>query len=228
MTVETPEIDQVLTTASESVASGAGLAGTGFWRAVNAIKKDSELVGTHAARVAGIDQAAFAQWAWFKVGFRTGTTLMIVGTLVGLGLVAWAYYLEDLLAVLAFFAGVGIVLVTTHGLGHLVVGSAVGIRFTGWFVGTPKQPQPGVKVDYESYLRVPARRRAWMHASGALVTKAIPFLLLPSAIAAGLPAWSVWVLALVGLATIITDIAWSTKSSDWKKFRREMSLSQTS
>jgi hypothetical protein len=62
-----------------------------------------------------------------------------------------------------------------------------------------------------------------MHASGAIVTKAIPFLLLPLAI--GISTVAVWVavtLIVLGIAQIITDIAWSTRSSDWAKFKREM------
>lgn len=222
MKVETAEIEHALINAGEAVASGDGLAETGFWGVVAAIKKDPRLADSYAARVAEIDRAAFENWAWVRVGFGTGTSLMLIGTLIGLGLVAWAYYLDDPLAVAVFFVGVGALLTTTHGLGHLIVGSAVGIRFTAWFIGKPSQPQPGVKVDYESYLRTPARSRAWMHASGALATKILPFALVPAALAADLPAWSAWALVILGLAMIATDLAWSTKSSDWKKFRREM------
>lgn len=67
-----------------------------------------------------------------------------------------------------------------------------------------------------------------MHASGALVTKAVPFALLGAAVAAGLPAWSVWALAGLGGFMVATDVAWSTKSSDWKKFKREMEFTQSS
>ena len=144
-------------------------------------------------------------------------------TLIGL-----AYSLDDLVAALSFLAGMGILLVTTHGLGHLVAGTFVGIGFTSWFIATPIRPQPGVKVEYESYLNTPPRSRAWMHASGALVTKLVPFLLIPSAIIAEIPVWAVWLLVLIGVVTVVTDLAWSTKSSDWKKFKREMRLVQSS
>ncbi len=45
------------------------------------------------------------------------------------------------------------------------------MRVIYWFVGTIRRPQPGVKVDYASYLRAPPRQRAWMHASGAIVVE---------------------------------------------------------
>jgi hypothetical protein len=157
-----------------------------------------------------------------------GTTLMVAGTLVGLALIWWAYALEGLTAAIAFYLGLGTLLVTTHGLAHLVVGTIAGIRFTSWFIGSITLPQPGVKVDYSTYLRASPMRRAWMHASGAVVTKVIPFALLGAAIAADLPTWAVWVVVAIGLAAIATDILWSTKSSDWKRFRREMEFAQPS
>ena len=86
-----------------------------------------------------------------------------------------------------FLLGFGIILVTTHGLTHLAVGTLMGMRFTHWFVGKLTQPQPGVKLDYATYLRAPATSRAWMHASGAIVTKLMPFVFLGAAIAAGVP-----------------------------------------
>ena len=67
-----------------------------------------------------------------------------------------------------------------------------------------------------------ARRRAWMHAAGALTTKAIPFALLPAALAADLPGWVPWLLGAAGAVMVATDLLWSTRASDWKKFRREM------
>ena len=67
-----------------------------------------------------------------------------------------------------------------------------------------------------------------MHASGALVTKIIPFALIGGAVAAGLPTWAVLGLVVIGTAMIITDVLWSTTSSDWMKYRREMKFAQTS
>jgi hypothetical protein len=154
--------------------------------------------------------------------------LMIGGTLVGLVLVAWAYSLEGNSAGVVFMLGFGVVLVTTHSLGHLVAGTLMGIRFTHWFIGSMSRPQPGVKVDYASYLRAPPASRAWMHASGALVTKIVPFALLGAAFAAEVPTWTVVVLIVVGIGQVLTDVIWSTKASDWKKFRREMGFAQSS
>lgn len=206
-----------------------------FWTAVSAVKRNPELVDEFAERIGAIDSVAHASWARFIIPLRTGTFLAVLGSLVGAGIVV-ASISADLTLLFdvstipaeftngfAFLVGTGVLIGSTHGLGHLVVGWAVGIRFTCWFVGRGR-PQPGVKTNYASYLRTPPRSRAWMHASGALTTKAIPFLLLPAAVVSNsIPNWVPVVLFVLGVVQIVTDAIWSTKASDWKKFSREMS-----
>jgi hypothetical protein len=62
-----------------------------------------------------------------------------------------------------------------------------------------------------------------MHASGAVVTKVVPFALLPLSIwlYEDWP-WLTWLLIVVGMVQIVTDVLLSTKVSDWKKVRREL------
>ena len=67
-----------------------------------------------------------------------------------------------------------------------------------------------------------------MHASGAIFTKIVPFLLVGAGLAANLPTWAVWGLVVVGAATIATDILWSTGASDWSRFSRERAIAQES
>ena len=216
----------ILNDAREAVEKGAGLGGTRFWELVREIKRDPGLA-RFIDDVAEIDQKAFKDWAWISVPLWLGTTIMLAATVAGLVFVSLAYPADGFMAALWLLVGTGVIVATTHGLGHLLVGRIVGIEFTGWFIGKITQPQPGVKIDYSSYLRTDPDKRAWMHASGALVTKAIPLLMIGSGIAAEAPSWSVWLLLLMGLAMIATDILWSTKSSDWKKFQREMSYVQS-
>jgi hypothetical protein len=206
---------------------GETLAGTGFWKLVSEIKADESL-HRHIDDVAEIDQIAFKNWAVLVVPLRLGTILMVAGSLVGLALVGLAYVVDGFWSGVWLLAGTGVLLVTTHGLAHLVVGHLLGIRFTGWFIGTVSRPNPGVKTDYSTYLRAPAVSRAWMHAAGAIVTKLIPFLMIGVGLAADAPAWSIWALVAIGLMEIATDVLWSTSSSDWKKFKREMSFVQPS
>ncbi len=215
-------IEERLDRAEAALAAGEDLSGTGFWAAVRAVKQDPDLAGRYADRIAAIDTRAHRQWAMLVIPLGLGTTIAVVVLGAGLCLVWWSYSLTGTGAVVAFLAGSGVLVGGSHAPAHLVVGRLLGIRFEYWFVGSVARPQPGVKVDYSSYLRSTPRRRAWMHASGALVTKLVPFLLIGAAVAANLPGWVAWVLAGVGLLMVVIDVVWSTKSSDWKRFRREM------
>lgn len=216
------EIVAALDRAEAAVERGDGLEGTGFWRAVGAVKRRPDLVADLGARIAAIDRRAFEQWAILIVPLGPGTAIMSTGTLAGVGGVAASYYLDTPWNWLVFGLGTAAVLGFSHSLAHYVVGRLMGMRFTHWFIGTWTRPYPGVKVDYATYLRTPARRRAWMHASGALTTKVIPVVLIPVAIAADLPTWVVWTLVGFSVVQIVTDALLSVKSSDWKKFLREM------
>lgn len=208
------------------MSDGRGLAGSGFWGAVGSVKRQPELVDRYADRIAAIDAAAHRNWAMLIIPLWLGTSIAVIVVLVGLTLVWWAYELDGIAATVSFLAGAGVLIGSTHGLGHLVVGRLLGMRFEYWFVGEIRQPQPGVKLDYAAYLRTSAPRRAWMHASGALTTKIIPFLLIGAAVAAGLPSWVPWLLAGLGVAMVLTDVLWSTEESDWKRFKREMRFAQ--
>ena len=174
MNVEASTIERILDDANRALDDGSGLEGTGFWKVVGAVKKDPGLVDRYADRIAEVDQKAFDNWGpWITVPLGPGTFLAALATLIGLGLVGMAYYLDGFAAIVAFGLGVGVLLGSTHSLAHLIVGSIFGIRFTKWFVAKIAQPQPGVKIEYASYLRTPARQRAWMkrvsaHASASL------------------------------------------------------------
>jgi hypothetical protein len=196
----------------------------GFWRLVAQVKKNSQLIDEFAERIAAVDRRIFLGSVMISIPFSIGTWLMAVGTVLGLLVVAWAYSLEPPVNGLALLVGTGILEVTTHGLAHLTVGARYGMRFTHWFIASLAAPQPGVKVDYASYLRAQPMERAWMHASGAIVTKLIPFVMLGAAFAMDAPAWTVGLLTALGVFQVLTDVLWSVKASDWKKFRRESAM----
>ena len=221
------EIDTALNAAEVQIAFGDApdLKAAGFWRAVSAVKRDPSLTDQFADRIGAIDRVAFNGWARLVIPIWIGTTLAAIGALTGISIVSASALVPQWNGVV-FLLGAGVLIGTTHGLGHLTVGFIGGIRFSAWFIGAGR-PQPGVKTDYATYLRATPRSRAWMHASGALVTKAIPFLLLPVALfVAAIPGWVAIVLLVIGILQIITDVVWSTKSSDWAKFRREMGYVQ--
>ena len=55
-----------------------------------------------------------------------GTIAAVVGTVVGLVLIGLAYSTPEPMNGLLLLAGTGVLLVTTHGLAHLVVGRMAG------------------------------------------------------------------------------------------------------
>ncbi len=212
----------------------------GFWKVVTAVKKDGALARRYGRRIAHIDREAFVRKARPLVfPAALGVILEAAGTVVGVALVIVAPSLQQVLdprgvpealirlpfpywTEFAYIVGAGVLIGATHALTHWVVGSAMGVRFTHFYSLPPLKPQPGFKIDYETYLRVPARSRAWMHASGALVSKAIPFVVAAVAVAGGAQAWAIAVLLAIGVVQLITDVTLSTRASDWKKFKREM------
>lgn len=222
------EIEAALDRSEHAVADGSTqLAATGFWKAVGAVKRDPGLGARYSRRIADIDRRAFENWALLSVPAAVGTTAMVVATVVGFGLVVWAYSLDQPANGLVLLAGTVTTMVATHGLAHLVVGRVFGIRFTHWFIGSLRMPQPGVKLDYATYLAAAPRERAWMHASGAVLTKLIPFFALGPSLVMGAPWWTTALLVAIGGAGLITDVVFSTGSSDWKRYAREMKFVHT-
>ena len=232
-------------------AGNTDLAGLGFWRLVEQVKRDPALARHWAPVIGRIDRMAFERRVRFRVPVWLGNVLLLGATAVLIGLVPVALDLARsavrdafflvtregdslvrepapaLPGILVIWAGLGLS-VSVHDLAHWVSGRIQGIRFIAYFVKGPPLFQPGIKIDYESYLKAEPEARALMHASGALATKAAPFAVFASVYfphrAAGydlLPSWSLWILLGFGVLQIITDILFSTKKADWKKVRRE-------
>lgn len=204
----------------------------GFWRLVALIKRDDEAVERHAEQVGRIDAKAFRAGVRVRLPVWPAVALMLAAVGVGIAAVVVAVRagagpqpdrttagLALIVAAAAWAAGL-------HSLTHWAVGSALGIRFTDLFVAIPPPPLPGLKTDYATYLRASPVARAWMHASGAIATKLAPFLALAFAPAARAPWWSVAVLVGLGVFQLATDVLFSTKSSDWKKVRRELAVAR--
>ncbi|HUG55906.1 MAG TPA: hypothetical protein VMJ92_02415 [Candidatus Limnocylindrales bacterium] len=226
--MDEPEIERILEECERALAAGGrvDLAELGFWRAVAAVKRRPELIERHASRIAAIDRVAFLRGVPFAVPAAAGVALLVLGTAAGAALIVVSATLRGDAAGAVLLLGIGALLGTTHGLAHLVAGALAGIRFTHAFSVPPLRPQPGLKTDYATYLRASPRARAWMHASGAIVTKVVPFLALPLVGAVGAPAWTAVVLVAIGVLALVSDAVYSIRSSDWKKFRREMRLAR--
>lgn len=221
--MERQSVEQALERAEEAVAGGRGLEGTGFWKAVGGARRDSSLAGEYAGRIASIDRRAFEQGVRLRVPAGLGTAVLAAGTGTGVAALVLAGGVDSrLIRSMVFLGAFGVLEVSTHSLAHWVVGRMMGMKFTYYFLGGPPPPRPGAKLDYATYLKVPPARRAVMHASGAVVTKVIPFALIPVARSLDLPGWVTLILVVVGIGQIVTDVLLSTKSSDWKKVKREL------
>jgi hypothetical protein len=224
--VNESQIERTLAACEEALA-GAGrpdLRALGFWRAVAAVKRRADLVQRHAQRIAAIDRRAFRRGVPLAFPVTLGVIALDVALFGGLLLLATAAGLPHPWRELFVLAATGALDVATHGLAHLAVGTFMGIGFTEWFVSLPKPP--GFKIDYASYLRASPRQRAWMHAAGAIATKLTPFLVIPYALAIDTEMWAVLIILALGVVQILTDVLYSVRASDWKKFRREMRLAR--
>lgn len=227
--VDDAGLESTFAACETALAAGGALdlRALGFWRAVARVKRDRALIFRYAERIARIDRSAFAQRVVTRTDAVVGVVVLALGLAVGLLLLGAAASFGRPWRELIVLAGTAALLVATHDLAHYVVGAFTRIGFTEFYVDLRRrQPHPGLKIDYASYLRAPAAARAWMHASGAIVTKLVPFLVVPYALAIACDTWAVAMLLVIGVLQIITDVLFSVRASDWKKFRREMRLAR--
>lgn len=207
---------------------GADLGALGFWKIMATVKRDRVLIDEYAAQIGRIDTTAFRAGVKLRVPVWVGSLLLVIGIAVGAVAVGVAFqdgtaWVKGLALIVA-----GVIwAITFHGPAHWLVGRAIGIRFTDYFLGGPPPLRPGLKTDYGTYLRTDPNSRAWFHASGAIVTKIAPFLALAFWPGSGAPWWSAVVLLAIGAVQIVTDVTLSVKSSDWKKFLREKAVARS-
>jgi hypothetical protein len=211
-----------------AVQSGnTDLKALGFWPIVAQVKPDRLLVDRYADQIGRIDGAAFRTGVRFRIPVWAGNAILLTGVAVGLAvaIVARSATSSTFAGLLLIAAGV-VWSVSLHSPTHWFVGYLASIRFTDYFMAGPGPPHPGLKSDYATYLRADPGTRAWMHASGALASKLAPFLALAFWPGSGAPSWSAVTLIAIGLLQIGTDIAFSVKSGDWKKYRRERAIAK--
>jgi len=208
-------------------AGQTDLRALGFWRLLAKVKADPVLAHHWAEQAGRIDRKAFEARALLLVPVWFGNALLLVGALAGAVAVAIALTTDS-----QTLAGLALVFAaldwsaTFHAPAHWLVGRAVGMRFVAYFIRDLIPPFPGVKIDYATYLVVAPEARAWMHASGAIASKIAPFLALAFWPASDALGWAAWAIAGYGVLIIGTDVFISTRTSDWKRFRREMRIAR--
>jgi hypothetical protein len=215
------------------------LAGLGFWRLVRQVKLEARLADHWADVIGRIDQKAFERSVRPRLPVWLGNAILLAASAVLIALIPVSLRLARGAIALPFWSGLlavaaaGGLSVNLHDLAHWVIGRMAGIRFTAYFLKKPLLT-PGLKIDYASYLRTSPGARAWMHASGAIVSKIAPFAVFVAVYlphrAAGydlFPSWSLWAILAIGVIQIVTDILFSTKKSDWKRFKRERRIARS-
>ena len=208
-------------------AGETDLRALGFWRLLTKVKADQALAAHWAGPAGRIDRRAFETGVRFRLPVWFGNLVLVLG--IAAGGVAVGIALTTDSPELAGWALIFAALdwsASFHAPAHWVVGRIVGMRFLAYYVHDLIPPVPGLKIDYETYLRTPPEARAWMHASGAIASKAGPFLALAFWPASVAPAWAAWAIAGYGGLIIATDVFISTRKSDWKRFRREMRIAR--
>ena len=199
----------------------------GFWRLLAKVKADPVLAHHWAEQAGRIDRKVFEARALVRVPVWFGNGVLLVGTLAGAVAVAIALTTESRgLAGLALLFAALDWSATFHAPTHWLVGRMIGVRFVAYHLPKLVPPFPGLKIDYATYLRVAPEARAWMHASGAIASKIAPFLALAFWPASDAPGWAAWAIAGYEVLIIGTDIFISTRTSDWKRFRREMRIAR--
>jgi hypothetical protein len=217
-------------------AGDTDLSRLGFWRVVALVKRDDELIDRYAEQVGRIDTKAFRAGVRLRIPVWAGNALLLGGAAAGAVAVIVAVRNAnanpgqpasvELFSGLALLLAAGTWAIGLHSPTHWIVGRLVGIRFTDYFLGGPPPPRPGLKTDYATYLRASPMARAVMHASGAVATKLAPFLALMFFATTDAAAWARFALLGLGVLLIVTDVFFSTKTSDWKKVRREVAVAR--
>ena len=229
---DSPSVEQVaaeLKRIEAAVGDGeTDLGKLGFWNLMAQVKLDPALIEVAADRAGRVDAKAFEAFTKLRSPVWFGNLLLAMGLAEGGFLLLIAKYsFSPPEAGIALIAAAVIWSVCVHSPAHWVAGRLLGMRFRCYFLGGPFPPRPGLKTDYASYLRTDPRRRAWMHASGALATKVAPFVVLAFWPGSGAPAWAACVVLAIGVVQILTDVFLSVKTSDWKKVKRELAVGRS-
>ena len=160
-----------------------------------------------------------------------GAAISIIG--LALGVVAWQLalvwtqtnlFLRVLLLLFAWFAFWFFV----HDLTHHIVGRLGGIKFQYYFLGRSairklrlplvsrvmeRVPVLVLKVDRGSFAKASPRARRWMHASGALASMILPWIIVPSSFMIG-PLWIGTLFTMLVVGNILFTLYFSPKTGD--------------
>src|SRR4051812_42823497 len=121
-------IPAVLSRCEQQLRAGTGLdlRAAGFWKAVAQVKRDPQEISRYADRIAAIDHEAFLRRVPLHVHAIVGVAVVALGTLFGIALLWLAAAFQGLTRDVLLLVGMSAVLVCTHGLAHVLVGTFLG------------------------------------------------------------------------------------------------------
>ncbi len=165
------------------------------------------------------------------------SVLLIAAILSALLLILASRSGNAIIQALLMLVAMGLIFFSSHPLGHLFVARAAGVRTEYFFVGRSDfrklkmkpmstigglVPTIGTKLRKEEMAALPARKRGYIFGAGVIVSNALVGVeLLYVFVAGGFRLPAVVLGLLFFLATLATELAFSTKSGDLAKMRRE-------
>lgn len=140
----------------------------GFWKVVKVAKKDPEIAGKFAERIGTIDKLLFESKIWTKLDYRTGTILELIGAVIGLSFLYFGATSTGIESTMLYFVSAVVFMTALHPIAHSIAGRLFGIGFHFYFLNGPLLIEPTLKVDYSTYVKAPAKKRAIFHLAGAI------------------------------------------------------------
>ena len=162
--------------------------------------------------------------------------LALVAVLSALLLVYSRASSNQVVQAITMLVSMGLVFYASHPLGHFLVARAYGVRTEYFFVGRSDfrklelkpmslvgglTPTIGTKLKKDELASLPPRRRGYVFGAGVIVSNALVGIELAYVLVAGFSLPAVVLGALFFVATVATELAFSTKVGDLGKMRRE-------
>jgi hypothetical protein len=163
--------------------------------------------------------------------------LVLVGALAALLLVYSKGSSDLVVQALTVLVSMGLVFYSSHALGHFFTAMAYGVRTEYFFVGRSDfrklrmkpmsligglMPTIGTKLRKDELASLPPRKRAYIFGAGVIVSNALVGIELVYVLVAGFSVAAALLGALFFVATLATELMFSTKVGDLGKMRKEL------
>jgi len=138
-----------------------------FYALVKEIRKEPGAISTYAGRLGEINRLIFFSEHRFRVPMVLGTGIELLVFFLAAGLGSATILQENSLAIVVAQV---LTVSTLHPLAHVLAGKSLGMGFLGYYFNGPMKIEPGVKVDYASFLVRTSKERAFFFFAGVLGT----------------------------------------------------------